>query len=96
MAPMSRFCPTWTYRVFFCRAAELALAWWCILRFDASDPRLKNWSEMDFNRLRYHSREVAIAVAITLAAVAALVAALSNREDEVKPAQPLALVAPKR
>ena len=51
---------------------------------------------MAFNRLKYRSREVAIAVAITLAAIAAVVATLTNRDDKARSAQPLALVSPKK
>lgn len=48
------------------------------------------------NRLRHRSREVAIAVAITLAAVAAVIATLSSQEEDPQTAEPMALVTPKR
>jgi len=51
---------------------------------------------MAINRLRHRSREVAIALAITLAALAAVVAALSNQEEDAQAAEPLALVTPRK
>jgi len=48
------------------------------------------------NRLRHRSREVAIAVAITLAAVAAVIATLSSQEEDAQTAEPVALIPPKK
>ena len=85
-----------TYHVFFCRAAEQALASFGKLGFHRQDLIDEHRSPMAFNRLRYRSREVVIAVAITLAAIAALIATLTSRDDDTKSAQPLALVTPKK
>ncbi len=52
---------------------------------------------MAINRLRHRSREIAIALAITLAAIAAVIATLSSHEEEdAHTAQPMALVTPRK
>jgi len=51
---------------------------------------------MAINRLRHRSREVVIALAITLAAIAAVIATLSSQEEDVQAAQPMALVTPRK
>ncbi|MCL4766631.1 MAG: hypothetical protein KJZ80_10395 [Hyphomicrobiaceae bacterium] len=51
---------------------------------------------MAINRLRHRSREVAIALAITLAAIAAVIATLSSQEEDAQTPQPLALVTPRK
>lgn len=82
--------------MFFCRAAEQALASIGKLGFHPLRLRYQQRPPMAFNRLRYRTREVVIAVAITVAAIAALIATLTGREDETRSAQPLALVTPKK
>ena len=96
LRPRSRFGPKCAYRVFFCRAAELALARSPELRFHRRHQGNNFRFAMAINRLRYRSREVAIAVAITLAAIAAVIATLSSQEDEAQSAQPVALITPRR
>jgi hypothetical protein len=83
-------------RVFFCRAAHLELARAADLGFHGSNQDLTTRFAMVKNRLRHRSREVAIAVAITLAAVAAVIATLSSQEEDPQTAEPMALVTPKR
>jgi hypothetical protein len=51
---------------------------------------------MAINRLRHRAREVAIALAITLAAIAAVIATLSGQEEDAQTAQPMALVTPRK
>jgi hypothetical protein len=51
---------------------------------------------MPLKRFKYRSREVWTALAITAAAIAAVLASLPNREEGSKSAQPLALVSPKK
>jgi len=82
--------------VFFCRAAHLELAQAADLGFHGSNQDLTTRFAMVKNRLRHRSREVAIAVAITLAAVAAVIATLSSQEEDAQTAEPMALVTPKR
>jgi len=82
--------------VFFCRAAQLVLAQARIIGFHSPNQRLQHWFAMASNRLRHRSREVAIALAITLAAVAAVIATLSSQEEDAQTAQPMALVTPRK
>jgi len=95
-ASYARFCPNCSYRVFFCRAAQLGLAWSPKMRFHWPNQRQKHWFAMAINRLRHRAREVAIALAITLAAIAAVIATLSGQEEDAQTAQPMALVTPRK
>lgn len=88
--------PEYAYRVFLCRAAHLALARASDLRFHAPNQDLTIRFAMVKNRLRHRSREVAIALAITLAAIAAVIATLSSQEENAQTAEPMALVTPKK
>ena len=89
--------PQCAYRVFFCRASELVVAWLPELSFHCATGGRRVWIAMAINRLKYRSREVAIAIAITLAAIAAVLAAFWNHDRKAPEAQPVAaLVFPRR